>query len=489
MSALKKIPFFLFLVPLFFCLHGSVENYGYLNLGEVLMVGVIIIACITVLFLLILFFAKNYIFSSLIVFFISLWYLFFGAIHDWIKNISSLSFLRSYTIIVPVLIICTVIWIIFLKRKSPLHPKLVLYLNLLLLLYCIYDGVLLLNKWRQGNKITTIQPVAFDASKVIQKPNVYFLLFDEYAGYKSLQDSFAFANDSLYNFLQQNEFKVLPIHSNYDYTPFSMSSIVNMQYVDRNYDHRLLTQKDIQQRFGEIRNGEVFSIFRSMGYNIENYSIFDIKDHPALSGSNPLFPIHHYLLTDKIFHNRLIKDLGWWFVTGKFQVPFIKEKYLYRDDRYNKKAEEAVMKSVIKKSSQPKFCYAHFMLPHGPYFRDSAGNYNSAVQMQGLFNKPLYLSYLKYTNGVIGSMVKNIVVNDYNAIVIVMSDHGFYNYTSEGDDDPYNYDNFCLVRYPGKNLLPYKYSLSTVNFFRYLFNGAYGQSMPYLKDSTIWVNE
>jgi hypothetical protein len=262
-----------------------------------------------------------------------------------------------------------------------------------------------------------------------------------------------------------------------------------MQYVDSNYNHQLLTQADIQARFGEIRNAEVFSIFRSMGYSIENNSIFDIKDNPALSGSNPLFPIHSVLLTDKIFHKRLIKDLGWWFVTGKWQLPFMREKFIYRDDAYNKKAEAMVLQSAEKKQAAPKFCYGHFFLPHGMYFRDSSGAFNSISQMQDLFNKPLYLSYLKYTNGVISKLVNTIVTNDPAAIVIVMSDHGFYNYNSPGDDDPDNYDNFCLVRFPGNNHQPYKDKWSNVNLFRYVFNCGFGQNLPYLKDSSIYVHE
>ena len=265
-----------------------------------------------------------------------------------------------------------------------------------------------------------------------------------------------------------------------------------MQYVDSNYNHQLLTQKDVQHRFGEIRNGQVFSIFKSMNYKMENYSIFDIKDNPALSGANPLFPIHHYLLTDKIFHNRLIKDMGWWVVTGKFQIPYLNRHFVYRDDQYNKKAEELVMQSALKKSSQPKFCYAHFFLPHGAYYRDSTGAYNTIqniLHVKEADNKPLYLSYLKYTNTVIRKLVKNIVANDARAIVIIMSDHGFYHYQSKGDDDPYNYDNFCLVRFPDKKYLPYKQTWSNVNFFRYVFNAQFGQNLPYLKDSTIFVNE
>ena len=89
MQLLKKIPFFVFLLVVFFCLHGSVENYGYLNSFEVLKVGAIIILCMAIPFLAIGFFTKNYLFASLVCFFIALCYLFFGAIHDWIKKQAS----------------------------------------------------------------------------------------------------------------------------------------------------------------------------------------------------------------------------------------------------------------------------------------------------------------------------------------------------------------------------------------------------------------
>jgi hypothetical protein len=349
--------------------------------------------------------------------------------------------------------------------------------------------VLLINKHFNYKEITVANPVSFDQSKVTAKPNVYFLLFDEYAGYKSLQDSFGFTNDSLYNYLQQQQFKVVPTFANYDFTPFSMSSILNMQYVPENYNKQLLSQPDIQHRFREIRNAQVFSIFKSMNYKIENYSIFDIKDHPALSQSNALFPIHAGLLTNKIFHKRLIKDIGWWFVTGRFQLPFLKERILYAADGYNKKVEEQVLKSPATKTAQPKFCYAHFFLPHGQYFRDSTGAFNTVEQISDLENKSLYLSYLKYTNTVIQSLAKNIVANDPQAIIIIMSDHGFYDYLSPGDYDPFNFNNFCLARFPSVTADSVDLPGSNVNFFRYLFNNQYHQNIPYLKDSTVFVIE
>jgi hypothetical protein len=485
---LKKIPFFLLLLAIFFCLHGTVENYGYIDIDEVLMTGLAITACMTVLFLIILFFTRNYVFSSLFSFFISLWYLFFGAIHDWIKTISFLSFMRSYTVLLPLIIICTILVAIWLKRKKALHHKLFLYLNMLFLIFCTWDAVLLLNKY-SPKKSTAAVP--FDMSKVSAKPNVYYLLFDEYPGYKGLQDSFGYRNDSLYDFFQKNDFKVLPTFSNYNLTLFSMSSIFNMQYVDAaEYDHTLINQQDIQQRIHAIRHGEVFSLFRSMGYEVKNFSIFDIGKQKSIAAKNSLFPVHQKLLTDKFFHNRLIKDIGWLFISGRFKIPFLRKKIAYKTDENNRDAAAMLKQQVMQRTATPQFCYAHFLLPHAPYYRDSSGNLNDLSYLKNIYDKEIFLSYLKYTNSVIRPLIQTMVQHDPTAIMVIMSDHGFlHSKTNNSINNPLKFDNICAVRLPGKNFIPYKDLWSNVNFFRWLFNCVYGQQIPYLKDSMIWIND
>jgi hypothetical protein len=492
MKLLKKIPFFLPLLAVFFCLHGSVENYGYINAGEVVQVGLIAIACIVLFFGICWLFTRNYLFASLITFFIALWYLFYGAIHDLIKTTSFLSFLQSYTFMLPLLLAFNIFVIWWLKRSKALYTKLFLYLNILFIIFCLADGFLLLNKHFSYKETAVENPLPFNITKVAKKPNVYFLLFDEYAGYKSLKDSFGFKNDRLYSFLKQHQFNELPTFSNYDFTPFSMSSVLNMQYVPENYLKNSLTQQDIQNRFGEIRNAQVFAAFKSMKYDIENYSIFDIKQYPALFPYNGLFPIHAGLLTNKLFHNRVIKGIGWRLFTGRFEIPFLSRHYMYRNDAYNKEVEQKVLKSAATVSVQPKFCYAHFLMPHGQYYRDSTGAYNTPAIISDLNfrkSKPIYLSYLKYTNEVIQNMVGNIVEKDPLAIVIVMSDHGFYDYETDHDFDPGNFNNICFVRYPGGKQGSVKLPQSNVNFFRYIFNSEYGQNFPYLPDSTVFVVE
>lgn len=486
-NLLKKIPFFLLLLPVFFCLHGSLENFGYLELNEVLLIGVVILAWIALFFGVSWLLVRNYVLVSLTVFFISTWYLFFGAIHDWVKSVKLLSFVSGFSVLLPLLIIITVGWIIFLKRRRTISLKLVYYLNILLLVYCLVDGTLLLNKQFSSQK-KPARTVAFDNSRVTAKPNVYFMLFDEYPGYQSLKDSFGFANDSLYHFLQKKEFSILPVYSNYDFTLFSMSAILNMQYVDPGYDPKNVSQRELQIRTDEIRNGEVFRIFKNMGYDIQNFSVFDIGGTHAIADQNALLPVHSMLITDKILHKRVIRSSGWLFQTGKWALPSWRKKYLYQHETNNLLAQKKLLETAAEKSKAPVFCYAHFMMPHWPFYNDSTGSPNSdtIIANSGLLNdKALFLSYLKYTNSVIEKLVDTITANDPGAIVVVMSDHGFRSYKNTNEYEPFNFDNICAVRSPQKDYRAERPKWSAVNFFRYLFNTQFGQHIPYLGDSSI----
>lgn len=485
MQQLKKIPFFLLLLPLFLCLHGALENHGFIKAGELLLPGLSILTAVLVLTGIIFLVTKNFQLATLISFFISLWYLFFGALHDFIKSHAVLSFLKSYSVLLPVLIVITVLWIFFLLRKKNLHPKLISYLNVLLLIYCCVDAYQLINKTVFVSQKTTVKQPAFFPNKVTQKPNVYLIVLDEYPGFRSLTDSFGFSNATFEEYLRANNFRVGDGIANYDLTYFSMSSILNMQYIQKDYEALQLTQSDFQRRGVEINNAAVPQIFKSLGYSIENYSIFDLADQPAVSSNNAFVLAHTKLLTDKILHNRIKRDIG--DRLGKF-IPFWKSDNFYRHDIDNKYTEKMLLQSAYTKTSTPKFVYGHFMLPHGPYYYDSAGNKNNFNQISDYTtwsNKALFISYLKYANTRVMHIVNNIIKNDPLAIIIVMGDHGYRQYGDGRLYQPFRYNNLLATRVPGKKPFVYSDSSSNVNWFRYIFNSQFGQNMPYLADTSI----
>jgi hypothetical protein len=227
-----------------------------------------------------------------------------------------------------------------------------------------------------------------------------------------------------------------------------------------------------------------------MGYQVQNYSVFDIGNQICINPDKSFLPVHSRVLTTKMLHNRLRKHIGWWFNGTWLQNILIKKEAIYQADETNNDMVTMVNKSLLQKSIKPKFCYAHFVMPHSPYFRDSSGTLINKKNQEGvnLGDTKYFLPYLKYTNTVISSLVNKIVQEDPSAIVIVMSDHGFRDYNNHKQTHAPAFDNICAIRSPYNNTLPFENSKSGVNFFRYLFNSAYNQQIPYLKDSTVWIN-
>ena len=361
-----------------------------------------------------------------------------------------------------------------------------MYFNVLLIIYVVFDLAQLATKAFEPGK----QPIAitFNYAAVGAKPNVYFLLFDGYPGQKTLTDSFNFNNELLNGFLTKQNFVQLPIKSNYDYTLYSMSSMFNMNYVNNEYKVNKETQRDGQMRQQEIKEGAVFEVFEKMGYKIVNFSVFDIKNLPGLSDENSFLLGHSILLTNKILINRARKDVIYIFTDEQIKyLPFLKNQSVFIDRNNNLKAQKLIETSVEKKADKPVFCYAHFLLPHPPYFYDSTGketDYKKMTDFNVVLNKQNFISYLKYTNSVIKSTITAIRQKDSNAVIILLSDHGVRSFPRKPFMQPSNFDNVCYLFLPSKNYKPLGEDFTNVNIFPYLFNGVFNQNMPFLKDTS-----
>ncbi len=383
-----------------------------------------------------------------------------------------------------------VLFIVFIRKKPVLQNKLCLYLNLLLLIYCIYDGGSIVYKLIQPKEQANYQPINFDTTVVKLKPNVYLLLFDEYPGYKSLKDSFGFSNDALYQFLESKSFKILPTFSNYNMTFYSMASMLNMQYINKPFIPLKNTMENDQQRLREIKSAKAVQYFVAMGYSFINYSIFDILDKPSVKG-NSFVVSQATLITNKIFFNKLLHDIGWNFINGRLKLPYLNYMAMH-EDRNNKFIEKKLLENKPNPNLPPQFIYAHFNMPHPPIYYDSIGNYlpiETFFKEDNYFDKSKFLAQLKYTNSKIKNLVTTICTNDPAAIVIVMSDHGYRGYKNTSIIEPLLFDNICAVHLPDKNYMNVKGKWSNVNFFRYLFNCEFNQKIPFLSDSSIVLKD
>lgn len=487
-NTFTKVPFFLFLLPFFFVIHGCTENYDFVPFQDAAILTAYYIGTIILLLLIFKLVYRNFTKAALFVFILLSYHLFFGTVHDTLKKNIPDSFLSKYTFILPFSLIALLFLFIVIKKNKASLDKINLYLNMLFLVLITVDVVQLSIKLNSKNNKIVNLPDSFTSCEKCPKPDVYLIIADEYAGKRELNDLFQFDNSSFLNQLEKRNFYVIPeSKSNYNYTPFSMASILNMEYL--NLENRYRQKNDLTYSYQIIKESKLIQFFKSNGYDFFNYSIFDFDGQLAPINKG-LLPVKTKLITSQTFLSRINRDLSYHLVT------FFKSKTEIRKRVYsNRINNEQLYKSTIeiskKNISNPRFVYTHLEMPHYPYYYDKNGveqpfeNLEEGYQV----NKLAYIEYLQYSNKKLLELIDHILTNSKKPpIIILMGDHGFRHFT-EKVENKYYFLNLTSIHFPDKNYQNINDSLSGVNIFRLILNKQFNQHLPYLKDSTSYLKD
>jgi hypothetical protein len=369
------------------------------------------------------------------------------------------------------------------KRKRPLL-RLAFYLNFLFVLLIVMDAVWLVNKTiRSGKNKTIALPKEFVACTDCPKPDVYIITADEYAGNKELKDIFHFDDSTFLNQLAERSFHIVSnSSSNYNYTPYSVASTLNMDYLDL---QRTGKQPLLAYTYKTIRDNQFLQFLQYNEYKFYNYSVFDYDGQPALT-QETFLPLKTKLITAQTFLSRLEKDMRYHLVTDLKSERQIRENTYYNRDN-NEKLFRLTVKTAEEKIKQSKFVLTHLMMPHYPYYYDKNGNAFpfESLQEGKQYNQHNYIEYLQYSNKKLLELVDHILKNSSAPpVIILMGDHGFRHFSGT-IDTKYYFCNLVSVHLPGNNYTAFTDSLTNINLLRAVLNTSFGQQLPYLRDTGI----
>ena len=486
---MKHSILFLFLLPVFFVFHGFMENYDYIPVsGAIKLTLIYWLAAIIISFLGWLIF-RSMLKAALLAFFILVFHLFFGSFHDGIKNYLPGSIFSKYSFLLPFFGIVFLMLIIWLKKSKSYFYKTGLYLNVLLVLLLTIDIVRFIPKAGSPKKISAELPNGYINCDTCSKPDIYFILADEYAGASELKDQFNFDNTGFIDSLSKRGFHTISeTHSNYNYTPFSVASILNMNYL--HLRDRQRGEADLSSTYLDINNNQLLQFLRSQGYEFYNYSIFDFEGQPARVRENFL-PAKTRFITSQTFLSRFDRDLRFNFIT-RFRTESEVKKLTYYHNENNKHIYALTWDIAEKKPGKPKFIYSHLMMPHYPYYYNKSGEPQPYERVKNESNqtfKPDYIEYLQYCNNQLLKLVDHIQkASTIPPVIIIMGDHGFRHFT-EPVEKKYHFLNHVSLHVPGGNYDQFRDSLGMVNFFRAYLNTSFNQNLPFLKDSTIFLRD
>jgi len=485
---LRTKPVFLFLLPPFFVLHGYMENYDFIPVKDAGVLTAVYLGFSLLFSLVFWLLYRNFTKANLLALFIMAYNFFFGSVHDTLKRVFPGAFITKYIFILPVSILLFLIILVLLKRRKASLLKITYYLNVLLLILLLADTVLLTGKVVTKKKTSYTLPNGFLACDTCPKPDVYFILADEYAGNTELKDLFQFDDSAFINRLASLNFHTIPeSKSNYNYTPFSVASILNMNYLDLKGKER--AQPDLTYCYEAIRDNTLLQFLRSYQYEFYNYSVFDFEGQPARVRETFL-PVKTRLITAQTFLHRFDKEIRFNLVS-RWKSKKNLEILTYANRDNNENIYNLTWKLAAKKTTSPKFVYTHLMMPHYPYYYDKNGKEQpfETLLEDNQVNQQAYVEYLQYANKKLYELVAHILQSSATPpIIVLMGDHGFRHF-KKPVESKYYFLNLTSLHLPSRNYSGFSDSLTTVNLFRGILNTEFRQELPFLKDSATYLRD
>ena len=320
-----------------------------------------------------------------------------------------------------------------------------------------------------------------DTSKT-EYPDIYWLIFDEFAGFDSIRDYFNYSEvDEFVSNLESIGFDVIEgSHSSTQHTLQEIATRLNYSIVNPDLDR--------VSYYELISNNKVMEILKDYGYTTV------ILDEPrsfsfGFPGKTKITADIHL---DEVIGTEPVKMIS---LTNSFPMMVIKRTMLspwtaaYElDDEEITRHQKAIYYVAYElgklDTKSPKFVYTHLMFPHEPIIFAADGTLLDLEQLQNWDN---YLGQYKFSISIIETTLKNILSNtDANnpPIIILQSDHGARNNNVNGkitlpDYPPeYNTSIMYALYAPMCPNMPIKDGIDPVNTFPLIFNCLFDMDIP-----------
>lgn len=491
-----KRPFHTFLLPLFFVLHVLNQYFRLIPVLLALEYLLYYILLAAVLLVTGKWLYKSWVkggvwaTGALIIFF------FFGALHDFLKSTPVLRYISSYKILLPLLLIVFLIFSRLIKRNLQLQKTAQYFTYLFLLLAAIElvqtGGKLFTNRQAQ-TYASNNQPVqAAVTGKAISQPDIFFIVFDEYASSACLQQYLGFNNSRLDSTLRTNHFYIVRnSKSNYNSTPLSISSALNLQYFNQPLENEFTDAHAMLKGWYSLKMCQLPQLLATAGYSIYNYGLCDFNNYPVHT-SRYFKDYEDRTLYNETLWGCIQTDIFW--NIGKLNLSFFTNKSVAEGkDRQTKfiarnyQHLQLLLQALNTQNNQPKFVFCHIMMPHAPFYLNKEGVPNQAYTSvyDNRNNRGPYLEQLQYTNTWIDSIVH--AANQPFArprVVIVEGDHG-YREIAPATPRNMHFMNLNAWYFSDGQYGSLYDSISPVNSFRVIMNKYFNNRLPLLKDSTI----
>lgn len=245
-------------------------------------------------------------------------------------------------------------------------------------------------------------------------PNVYLLIFDEYANFPQMEEYYDYDNAPLKEFLEENQFNIS--YTSHNETIMSVTVQTNMI----NYDYIVDDADSASEKDVLRKNGALFNLMREHGYDIRI-----LERDNFYGGSLPSGEVSQQAGARTLNG----EGLGEVFAQQTALYPFA--ALSAQRSKVMRVAQYWEIANYISRPSETMsntFTLAYFCFPHQPFDVDENGKEISLpvdpMSPEAWNDKKYYLGQFKHATKMMITMCEGIVESDPDAVIMLMSDHG-----------------------------------------------------------------
>jgi hypothetical protein len=406
----------------------------------------------------------------------------YGHIYNLVKPLTILGRpIGRHRYLLPILLLVTALLIWRVIKSSSDKGSLSLLINVVTvvlfafqLIQISFFEIKLYRNQRQTVELTEqTQGMVFEG----EKRDIYILLLDAYRRSDWLLESTEYDNSDFLQNLEELGFVIAPCsRSNYSYTLLSMTSELNMAYLDTLFD----PISDIETS-NLIKHSEVRHIVEDLGYK----TIFFQNYYPRVDIDDG----DYYIKPKDVFTYDPFKVL--FMQTTILTIPFDLLEQQAAETSWSPEHADLNRQAMLVQSifeflqmphgyDAPVFVYAHILSPHSPRVFNADGSINYEWEQSG--NDSFFNTYQYLDNETIKTIEAILANSDPEPIIILQSDHG------DGDG---SYRNLTLNAFylpDGGDEMIYP-TITPVNFFRIIFNTYFDMDFDLLEDKSYYSEE
>jgi hypothetical protein len=485
----KPVIFYPFLFAAYPLLFLYAHNVSEMSISQIIMPAVVSVLAAFLLWMLLSLILKDVSKAALATSLVLFFFFFYGHFYELLENKDI--FVPKHSLLLPgaLLVLGYCIYFIKIAHRNFQTTSRILNVVAAVLIVINLGVVASYEITKAGGQSQVVEPEpeaipTIDQTKLSTMPDIYYLIFDEYANPSTIKEFYNYDNSQFVADLTDKGFFVAGASKTKTmYTYRSIASTLDMEYLG---DPDALPDQLVYQK---MASNKVVDFLVARGYKYVYFGTwYEFKYLGAW------YEVKKYEVNADLYynfyapaqHSVVITDFSRIFWNSTMARPFYDYLTQGQYETYNRSGLIKTLEQLKKMPEVPgpKFVFAHIMSPHCPFVFGPNGE---RVGLAGFYtwdDRQFYLGQYIFITKQIEELVDVLLQTSASPpVIIIQSDHGvrpIHPGIVIGPDEWQKIFNAYYLPGGGEKLL-YD-SISPVNSFRIVFNYYFGTDYDLLKD-------